>query len=258
MLNLIHNPTHDEFMEWVKAAERETWRHIPRIKSHCAEERTLDRCVQRLRKKIMMESWDKHSSTNILVPKEGEDGGLNARTPSFFQSPSLVCLGGLNVLDPFETVNSVNEGKKEAPYHNVKESDPLDVTVRSSHVDSTLGWGGLGLHGNHSYTNLHRSTSGGSGIFILDEEENEKSPADANLGTKTGSGSWANQVGGGYAQEDYIKTSTMANFYYGRKAHSHGNFAEGDADEETKSGRPRSASQLNESPRESPLRASIR
>jgi hypothetical protein len=28
MLNLIHNPTHDEFMDWVKAAERETWRCV--------------------------------------------------------------------------------------------------------------------------------------------------------------------------------------------------------------------------------------
>jgi hypothetical protein len=26
MLNLIHNPTSQEFMDWVKAAERETWR----------------------------------------------------------------------------------------------------------------------------------------------------------------------------------------------------------------------------------------
>jgi hypothetical protein len=201
----------------------------------------------------MMESWDKHSSTNMFVPKEGDDGGLNARTPSFFQSPSLVCLGGLNVLDPFETVNSIDEDKKEASNLSLRQSDPLDVTVRASHVDSTSGWGGLGLHGNHSYTNLQRTGSGGSGIFILDEEENEKSPAEASLGNKPGS--WANQVGGG---EDYIKTSTMANFYYGRKSHSQGNFVEGEAEGEGDNGkRPRSASQLNES-NQNWLRASIR
>ena len=232
-------------------------RHIPRIKSHCAEERTLDRCVQRLRKKIMMESWDKHSSTNMFVPKEGEEGGLNVRTPSFFQSPSLVCLGGLNVLDPFETVNGVNEDRKDTTKNNLQVTDPLDVTIRASHVNSNSGWGGMGLHGNHSYTNLTRTASGGSGIFILDEEENEKTPSDANMGSKTGSGSWANQVGGGYAQEDYIKTSTMANFYYGRKSHSQGNFTEGE-DEGKEKGRPRSASQLNESTRGNSLRSSVR
>jgi len=206
----------------------------------------------------MMESWNHHSSTNMFVPKEGDDGGLNARTPSFFQSPSLVCLGGLNVLDPFETVNSIDENRKEVSRSNIqKPTDPLDITIHASHVDSTLGWGGMGLRGNHSYTNLTRSEeSAGSGIFILDEEENEKSPADARLGSKPGSGSWANQVGGGYAPEDYIKTSTMANFYYGRKSHSHGNFDEGN-DVGTDQ-RPRSASQLNESPRNSSLRTSIR
>eukprot|EP00804_Cyclotella_cryptica_P021085 CCRYP_021109-RA/>CCRYP_021109-RA protein AED:0.08 eAED:0.08 QI:537/1/1/1/1/1/6/494/833 len=242
MFNLIHNPTHNEFMDWVKAAERETWRHIPRIKSHCAEERTLDRCVQRLRKKIMMESWDKHSSTNLYLPKEGDkDGGLNARTPSFFQSPSLVCLGGLNVLDPFETVNSVKNDVRDPFHKSSKPVDPLDITT---HVDATSGWGGLGLHGNHSYTNLamHRSTSGGSGIFIGDEEENEKS---SDLGPGARRGSWANQVGG-YVPENYIKTSTMANFYY-RKTQSHGNLAEGETEGKgttDQSGRPLSAGQL--------------
>lgn len=207
----------------------------------------------------MIESWDKHSSTNMYVPKEGESGGLNARTPSFFQSPSLVCLGGLNVLDPFETVNNVREDKKEEPYINSQEADPLNVTVRATHVSSTLGWGGLGLQGNHSFTNLQRAGSGhsNSGIFILDEEENEKSPADADLGSKPGSGSWSNQLGGGHVQDDYIKTSTMANFYYGRKSHSHGNF-DGQDDENKEGSRPRSASQLNESSKNNPLRSSVR
>jgi hypothetical protein len=204
----------------------------------------------------MMESWDKHSSTNMFVPKEGDmDGGLNARTPSFFQSPSLVCLGGLNVLDPFETVQSVDEQKREVSHM----LDPLDETRRVSHVDSTSGWGGLGLHGNHSYTNLamHRSASGGSGIFIGDDEENEESN-DVKPGIGNRRGSWANQVGG-FAPEDYIKTSTMANFYYGRKHYSHGNLANGEAQGTDESGRPLSAGQLtgSSSPNTS-LRASIR
>ncbi|EEC43916.1 predicted protein, partial [Phaeodactylum tricornutum CCAP 1055/1] len=51
LLHIIYNPREAEFREWIQAAERETWRHIPAIKSHIAEEVTLDRCVQRLRKR---------------------------------------------------------------------------------------------------------------------------------------------------------------------------------------------------------------
>ena len=44
-LRCIYNPTQDEFAVWMQAAERETWRYIPAIKSHIAEEMTLDRLV---------------------------------------------------------------------------------------------------------------------------------------------------------------------------------------------------------------------
>ena len=76
----------------------------------------------------------------MMQQKDG-DGGvtLNERTPSFFQSPSLVCMGGLNVLDPFETVQSVDEEKKEAVHDRSKSS----VVQISEHVDVTSGWGGF-------------------------------------------------------------------------------------------------------------------
>lgn len=74
----------------------------------------------------------------------------------------------------------------------------------------------MGLRGNHSYANLHRSLSSGSGIFIGEDSENEQDDFDS---CKSRSGSWASTVGapGG----GYIKTSKMANFYY-RKSASHG------------------------------------
>ena len=57
-LYLLYNPTEEDFRIWTKEAERETWKHIPEIKSHIAEEITLDQCVQRLRKKLVQESWE--------------------------------------------------------------------------------------------------------------------------------------------------------------------------------------------------------
>jgi hypothetical protein len=89
--NLIKNPSPDEFHSWIKAAERETWRFIPRIKSHCAEERTLDLCVQRLRKRIVAESCNNKKSIS-----HHNDGVGFIHSASF---PNLVCLGGLGVLD---------------------------------------------------------------------------------------------------------------------------------------------------------------
>ncbi|KAL7536063.1 hypothetical protein ACHAXR_011299 [Thalassiosira sp. AJA248-18] len=236
MFNLIKNPTPDEFKDWVKAAERETWRHIPRIKSHCAEERTLDLCVQKLRKKIMVDSWE--ARHQMLEPSRG-DGAvkLNHGNPSFFQSPSLVCMGGLTVLDPYETVQSVHEEKKEA----TAQSEPrlMELPI-SDHVDVSSGWGGMGLRGNHSFTNLHRSTSGGSGIFFGEDSETEQDDAGPNM-TKTGS--WSSKV---EPSDDYIKTSHMANFYY-RNSSSHGDLTAGENEDKNKDhrGRPHSASMIN-------------
>lgn len=244
MFNLIKNPTPEEFREWVEAAERETWRYIPRIKSHCAEERTLDLCVQRLRKKVMMESWEaRHaSSQQILQPSSGNDGhALKQGHPSFFQSPSLVCMGGLGVLDPYESLEGFDEEINDSPYPSQNEyhtSHSLQDT-QMDHVDATLGWGGMGLRGNHSSSNLPRSTSGGSGIFIGDESTD----GDGEEGMpKSNSGTWGSQVGVS-VEDGYIKTTHMANFYY-RKPRSNNDLT-GEQREAVDDGRPRSANALS-------------
>ena len=201
MFSLIKNPTPEEFQDWVQAAERETWRYIPRIKSHCAEERTLDLCVQRLRKKIMVDHWSASQQSLSKQPNTG-DMNLNNRTPSFFQSPSLVCMGGLGVLDPYDAPVQGGEEKKEAVAHG-EHYQPSDV---QDHVDVTLGWGGLGLRGNHSFTNLHRSTSGGSGIFFGDESEDGQGDTHPPM-NKTSS--WISKVVSPAPAENYIKVRTV-------------------------------------------------
>ena len=86
-LHCIYNPSRDDLLEWQLAAERETWKHLPMVRSHCAIEAKLDKCVQKLRKTILTES------------RERKYDGLGNRVPSFYASPSLVNLGGLGVGD---------------------------------------------------------------------------------------------------------------------------------------------------------------
>jgi len=86
----------------------------------------------------MAESWEaRHSSSQqMLQPSRGEGTlNLNQRTPSFFQSPSLVCMGGLNVLDPYEMPMVAEEKRESTPRNNSN----LQI---SDHVDVTSGWGG--------------------------------------------------------------------------------------------------------------------
>ncbi len=194
----------------------------------------------------MVDSWEAHhsSSQQMLQPPSHGDGGLNLnnRTPSFFQSPSLVCMSGLGITDPYEAVQDVDEEKKEYTPHRVGSNSNHQV---SEHVDATSGWGGMGLRGNHSYTNLHRTMSGGSGIFFGEDSENEQE--DDKMPT---TGSWSSKVGApgtpGISAEGYIKTSRMSNLYY-RKSASHGDLAD-DVNDEDKThddrGRPLSASMV--------------
>lgn len=248
MFSLIKNPTSEEFQDWVHAAERETWRYIPRIKSHCAEERTLDLCVQRLRKKIMVESWEQRYSSSqqmLREPTNGDAPRLGQGHPSFFQSPSLVCMGGLGVMDPYETI--VDEEKKEGGPHVHGDQN---VPISEEHVDASSGWRGMGLRGNHSFTNLTRSISGGgdsgkgSGIFFCDDNDNEQEGGDDSNAHWMGKALTPKTPVPG---EDYVKTTHMANFYYSKgKSSSHGNLVADEIEAKTHDnrGRPLSASMV--------------
>ena len=142
----------------------------------------------------MVESWEARNSSSQQIIEQSNGKGapsLKIGHPSFFQSPSLVCMGGLGVLDPYETVQNVEKGNNDGSLSDIKVSD---------HVDATSGWRGMGLRGNHSYTNLHRSTSGGSGIFIGEDGEGDQDHTNSVI-PKTGS--WTSKVGG----SDYIKVN---------------------------------------------------
>jgi len=202
LMHCLYNPNEDEFREWVQAAERETWKHIPAIKSHIAEEITLDRCVQRLRKRLVAESWEKRR-VNSTNNKMGE------RVPSFFTSPSLVNLGGLNVADQ-PNIESFEQQRVA--------SSVSDTTRNESHfypVPIQPGWGGLGLSGNKSSGSLERSPSTASGLFIEGEEiiNSEQQAGEQTLPVAINRPTSTSSLEGRNG-DSYLKTSSMAHFYY--------------------------------------------
>lgn len=221
LLHCIYNPGNDEFLQWTKAAERETWKNIPQIKSHVAEEITLDRCVQRLRKRILAESRAaKHTSSGGLLPNTGAESTsdkMGNRVPSFFTSPSLVNMGGLNVGDGF----NINE---TVPDSSTTPAEPLrPATATSQYVELRSGWGGMGLRGNHSSGSLANS---GSGLFFMDGSDDEQSSSGDQVAGELPSVPKPKSLNDFHEPQEggYIKTSSMANFYY-RKVASQGNLA---------------------------------
>lgn len=195
-------------------------RFIPKIKSHVAEEMTLDRCVQRLRKRLVAESQDAAQSSGQTIETANEKMG--ERVPSFFTSPSLLNLGGLSMGDPYSIQNVANELSTEEREFGAHSASPQ--------IELKPGWGGMGLRGNHSYASLARPTSVGSGLFLEEESEEEgSSSGDQAAGELTVNTAHMKSRSSLYEAKEncpYVKTTTMANFYY-RKTKSHENLGGG-------------------------------
>ncbi len=207
LLHCIYNPTPDEFNEWVKAAERETWRYIPKIKSHVAVEMTLDKCVQLLRKQVLAESLEKKHLRETVK--------MSNRVPSFFTSASLVNLGGLGITDRNNLGSDYNV--------NMPDEEKSQPSTTEIPTEVPSGWKGMGLRGNFSSGSLNRT---GSGLFLMDREsEDDMSTSGANIQKQMPGElpSNFNQESVPIHNEGYIKTSSMANFYY--KKTSHGSLA---------------------------------
>jgi hypothetical protein len=203
----------------------------------------LDRCVQRLRQRIVIESWEKKASKAAQSDKTSD---MKGRVPSFFTSSSLVNMGGLAVADQPTTIieatrprSNSNLGTSNNIIMNSPIQPPKAVVVLPDNAEIPSGWGGLGLRGNRSSVNLlARNASEASGLFI-DEEHEAKfnqdeimapsappttnvhtifggpmmaqrlgSHTSLNNGSKKGSESSFNNMGG------YVKTTSMAQFYY--------------------------------------------
>lgn len=80
----------------VHAAEVNTWPHIPRIREHCLVEMTLDRCVQKLRKRLSDESHAAHEAALKHMKNNYNNRNNNNiyKRDSFYTTQSLVNLSG--------------------------------------------------------------------------------------------------------------------------------------------------------------------
>ena len=208
LLHCIYNPSIEEFNEWAEAAERETWRYIPKIKSHVAVEITLDRCVQRLRTRLLAE---KRESKINLSDKER----MSNRVPSFFTSASLVNMSGLGITD---RQISDRQNVDEADQQSVDSHNAARVRRDSISEETPIGWNGMGLRGNFSSGNLNHSTSGASGLFLMDGEPERESSSQLLTRPQQEAGEPPvhrrdenTQVGDDIG---YVKTTSMADFYY--------------------------------------------
>ncbi len=208
LAHCIYNPGEREFVEWGRAAERETWKYIPAIKSHIAEEVTLDRCVQRLRKRLVLESWEKRR--HKVLEQKVSDQKFGDRVPSFFTSPSLVNMGGLGVADQTNLASPDSAQEAYDAMRNGGEHKPMEIPP--AHIDGEIqhGWAGRGLRGNHSAASLNRSNSGASGLFLIDDDDasTEQVAGENPLSSPHDSSNRMN------LDDLYVKTSSMAKFYY--------------------------------------------
>lgn len=134
---------------------------------------------------------------------------MSSRVPSFFTSNSLVNLSGLGVSDQ-PTADSLHD------YTKVQPNIPPKATVVQE-VSLNSGWGGMGLQGNRSGSgsNLQRTNSDASGLFIDEEEHSlrQQQPGEQTImenplgGRSQSEGAFDNNTG-------YVKTTSMARFYY--------------------------------------------
>ena len=121
--NILKNPTDMEYNSVVAHAESNTWPFISRIKAHCMVEMTLDKCVQRLRKRFSRE------------PDNGV-GKMIDRTPSFYTSRSIVNLSGLSVSDPVPLKTQLHR----YPSNTSQNSADAIVQLSNSSKNSLSGY----------------------------------------------------------------------------------------------------------------------
>jgi TAG lipase/steryl ester hydrolase/phospholipase A2/LPA acyltransferase len=200
-MHCIFNPSKQDFREWLVASERETWNHLPAIRSHCCVEMKLDKCVQKLRKRILMESMGRRGPES-----SGNNGdnsnSLGKRVPSFYTSPSLVNLSGLSVGD--QTLLSVQQ---------------------SQDTGRTLRKGGQPVHPpplkqGESATDLLDGAAPNMDSGSEDERNSSGyyNPTPPSAGTYSPGARSVKSEGGG-ADDNYVKSTSMASFYY-RKSKS--------------------------------------
>ena len=144
------------------AGERNTWRELPKIRDHCAVEVALETGVQRLRRSLLAARRSGSPQTASL-----------GRTPSFYTSPSLLQLSGLNVVDPAlnrsadpdSPPSSGEDGFVEVPKQRPRSQSESGPILKSMHMANFYY-----RHSNRSSRSLNsqRSVSEQSSLDVQD------------------------------------------------------------------------------------------
>ena len=143
---------------------------------------TLDRCVQRLRKRMLTESHTMNrgtAETQGLVNAPNAPLGMSNKLPSFYTSPSLVNLSGLSVADQPITTSKLQERGRNGSANSMFKNE---------------GWG-----------------AGGETIYrtVVDSRSEEEAGEDSARTSTIGS------VHNSCENTDtYLKSTAMASFYY--------------------------------------------
>lgn len=201
---LLYNPTQTEYFDWMKAAERETWKYIPMIRSHCAVEMTLDSCVQKIRKRLVVESQARHSQQKLAT---NGTSLVENRMPSFYTSPSLINMGGLAIGDQYQlnispshdSASKVTSTNRNTSSHNFGRSFPSQ-----NGFGSGIGLSGLYMEETDDEASQNFEVFGSANGAVL----YRKNSAEDEIGLEPGF--------------NYMKTTNMTAFYY-RKSKSHNN-----------------------------------
>ena len=127
---LIRNNDAREFLRIQKVGQRNCWPKMSRIRAHCSVEVTLDNCVQRLRKRLTIENYNKRIASET-------EKGLD-RTPSFYTSRSIVNLSGLSVSDPIPRVSTMGQQK-------LKRRVSSNQSLNSNHSGGSGGTLGIDI-----------------------------------------------------------------------------------------------------------------
>jgi hypothetical protein len=162
-MSVIKNPTLEEYLEVVKAAEINTYSYMPRIKAHCDTEMTLDRCVQRLRRRVAEEDLAGEATECFVEANKNKLGhkrlvNKSDRTPSFYTSRSIVNLSGLSVADPVPALSL-----SRVATHTPRSSNTENI-VNASSVSNSVE---AAVEGNRQRTSSASSTGSTSGIRKL-------------------------------------------------------------------------------------------
>lgn len=192
LFHLIKNINKDEFKAIIRVGENNTYPYLSRIKAQCAVERTLDKCVNRLRARLFKESQQHDHSHASLASSDitfeddgayinngvgangdGDGDGLvfvkksiKTRIPSFCASRSVTNLSEYSVPDPFFANSNNDTASQQDLVSPQPRTERLisDGRMTAGEYDSIFTVPLNDTSNNYSHKPTSSSSNDGSGV----------------------------------------------------------------------------------------------